>query len=111
MLLNRETNDSKNAPVRKATKDREFTEVLIQSYEKPILSIGSTKNLFVSRIFIPLAGPDYIVTGALVSVRAGPQIQCRAEFSRSRFNSKRLDPFVTDNLSGVNQASLNVLPL
>jgi hypothetical protein len=51
--------------MRDAPYDRHLPEVLVQRYQYAALRIGAPKDLFVARVFDPIASPDHIVPGGL----------------------------------------------
>ena len=109
LLVGGQADQAHDPGVRPALKKQQPSEVLIQGYERPALSIGKRQYLVVTRVFGPVSRPDNIVTSGDQRVAHATPHRSPEAASCCGFDDEGFHPFLADDLAGIEQAGLNVL--
>ena len=73
--------EANDTTVRASLHDRQFTKVLVERDEDAALAMGSLEDLFITRVFSPVARPHDIVAGGTdLSAGTTPDARVQEEF-------------------------------
>ena len=73
---------------------------------------SSTENFFIAWVFIPLARPqDIMASGSHILADSAPDTAIKQKPHEGGFNKEWLDAFMTNELSRIEEASLDIFQL